>query len=67
MVLREAAAVSGPGWYCGGERWERYEHAAVPGSSEPSGQSQKSSLTRENGMVTEGLDIQVKTSEPAPL
>ena len=57
----------GPGWYCGGDRGERYEHAAVPGSSEPSGQSQKSSLTRENGMVTEGLDMHVKVFESALL
>lgn len=55
--------MSGPGWYCGGDRGERYEQAAVPGSSEPSGQSQKSSLTRENGMVIEGFDMHVKVFE----
>lgn len=34
----------------------------MPGSSEPSGQSQKSSLTREKGMVIEGFEMQVKVS-----
>lgn len=49
---------------CGvrGERGERYEHAAVPGSSDPSGQSQKSSLTCDGGSLMEGLDIHVKLS-----
>lgn len=35
-------------------------HAAVPGSSEPSGQSQKSSFTREKGIWMEGCARQAK-------
>ena len=62
MLFIEAAIVSGPGWYCGGDSGDRYEHAAVPGSSDPSGQSQKSSLTREYGIVMEGLEMHVKVS-----
>jgi hypothetical protein len=46
-VSMDSDQPSGPGWYCGGERGDRYEQAEVPGSSEPSGQSQKSSLTLE--------------------
>jgi len=34
----------------------------VPGSSEPSGQSQKSSLTREIGILIEGEEMHVKVS-----
>lgn len=47
---------------CCGERVERKEQADVPGSSEPSGQSQKSSLTWATGMRIEGLDMHVKVS-----
>jgi hypothetical protein len=36
--------------------------AAVPGSSEPSGQSQKSSLIWEGERVMEGFEMQVKLS-----
>jgi hypothetical protein len=44
----------------GGELGDRAEHAEVPGSSEPSGQSQKSSLTCEASRVMDGLKMQVK-------
>jgi hypothetical protein len=46
-----------------GELREMWEQAAVPGSSLPSGQSQKSSLTAEKGILTEGFEIQVKVVE----
>ena len=45
-----------------GERGDKYEQAAVPGSSDPSGQSQKSSLTRAKGILTEGLEMQVNVT-----
>lgn len=41
-----------------GERSDTEEHAEVPGSSEPSGQSQKSSLTCDRSRVIDGLDMQ---------
>ena len=44
----------------GGERGDRLEQADVPGSSDPSGQSQKSSLTCEKSIVMDGLSIHVK-------
>lgn len=47
---------------CRGERWSSRAHAAVPGSSVPSGQSQELSLTLEAGMVMEGWPIHVKVS-----
>jgi hypothetical protein len=37
----------------------------VPGSSLPSGQSQKSSLTREKGIEMDGLEIHVKVGGEA--
>jgi hypothetical protein len=42
-----------------GERGERYAQADVPGSSLPSGQSQKSSLTAEKGIWIAGCEMQV--------
>ena len=49
----------------GGESGERKEHAEVPGSSDPSGQSQKSSLTRAKGIIREGDEMQVKVLSEA--
>lgn len=46
-----------------GELRDICAQAAVPGSSLPSGQSQKSSLTAEKGIWTEGFEIQVKVGE----
>ena len=46
-----------------GERGERCAQAEVPGSSEPSGQSQKSSFRRAMGSFIEGADIHVKVAE----
>lgn len=43
-----------------GELRERCEQAEVPGSSLPSGQSQKSSFTAEKGIWREGFEMQVK-------
>jgi hypothetical protein len=37
---------------------DKYEHADVPGSSLPSGQSQKSSLTAEKGIWMAGCEMQ---------
>jgi len=45
-----------------GDSGDRYEHAAVPGSSDPSGQSQKSSLSWEIGILMDGFEIHVKLS-----
>ena len=61
----DSASESGPGWYCGGDKGERYEQADVPGSSEPSGQSQKSSLTFEKSMDMEGFEMHVKVLDEA--
>lgn len=47
---------------CGGERGSRFEQAAVPGSSEPSGQSQLLSLTWEGLRTIEGWPMQAKVS-----
>lgn len=47
---------------CEGERASRLEQAAVPGSSEPSGQSQLLSLTWEALRDIEGWPIHVKVS-----
>lgn len=46
-----------------GERGERWAQAEVPGSSDPSEQSQKSSLRREMGNCIDGDEIQLKVSE----
>ena len=46
-----------------GERRERCAQAEVPGSSEPSGQSQKSSFRRSMESCMEGADMHVKVSE----
>ena len=46
-----------------GERGERCAQAEVPGSSEPSGQSQKSSFRRSMESCMEGADMHVKVSE----
>ena len=46
-----------------GERGERCAQAEVPGSSEPSGQSQKSSFRRSMESFMEGVDMHVKVSE----
>lgn len=46
-----------------GERGDRCAQAEVPGSSEPSGQSQKSSFRRAMGRCIEGADMHVKLSE----
>ena len=54
--------VGEPGTGCGGDSAERKLHAAVPGSSLPSGQSQKSSLTLDSDMTTDGVVMQVKVS-----
>lgn len=40
----------------------RYVHAAVPGSSEPSGQSQYSSLSCEVRSLMDGFEMQWKYS-----
>lgn len=48
------------GW--GGESADRCVHAEVPGSSEPSGQSQKSSLIWEVEIDMDGCKMQVKES-----
>lgn len=45
-----------------GDRGEREAQAAVPGSSDPSGQSQKSSLTLATGSLIEGLEMQLNVS-----
>lgn len=45
-----------------GERGERCAQAEVPGSSEPSGQSQKSSLRLAIERCIEGADMHVKLS-----
>jgi len=45
-----------------GERGERWAQAEVPGSSVPSGQSQKSSFRREMGIDIEGEEMQVNVS-----
>jgi hypothetical protein len=47
---------------CGGESADRCVQADVPGSSEPSGQSQKSSLIWEMESVMDGCRMQVKES-----
>lgn len=52
MVFVVPVEDNGSGW--AGERGSRLEQAAVPGSSEPSGQSQLLSLTWEDLMVIEG-------------
>lgn len=54
VPLREA------GSGCGGERGSRLEHADVPGSSEPSGQSQLLSLIWEDLMDMDGCPMHVK-------
>lgn len=51
-----------PGRGCGGERGSRFEQAAVPGSSDPSGQSHESSLTLLAGILWVGFVMQVKVS-----
>jgi hypothetical protein len=50
----------GTGW--SGDKGERNVQALVPGSSEPSGQSQKSSLTAERGRMMEGVEMHWKVS-----
>lgn len=47
---------------CGGDRGSRLAQAAVPGSSDPSGQSHELSLTRDEGIVIEGWAMQVNVS-----
>jgi hypothetical protein len=47
---------------CSGERGSRNAQAAVPGSSEPSGQSQELSLICVDLMVTEGCPMHEKVS-----
>lgn len=54
--------VTEPGRGCSGDKGSRCEHAEVPGSSEPSGQSHELSLTWEERRTTEGLLMQVKVS-----
>lgn len=54
----EPVREAGSGW--GGERGSRLEQAAVPGSSEPSGQSQLLSLIWEALMDMEGWPMHVK-------
>ncbi len=49
-----------PGRGCSGERASMYEQAAVPGSSDPSGQSHELSLTWDASRTMEGLLIQLK-------
>ncbi len=48
-----------PGRGCSGERASRYAQAAVPGSSEPSGQSHELSLTWDAFRVIDGLLMHV--------
>lgn len=60
MVFNSLVATTPREW---GERGERWAQAEVPGSSEPSGQSQKSSLRREMGNCMEGDEIHVNISE----
>lgn len=45
---------------CSGERGSRNAQAAVPGSSEPSGQSHELSLTCDGLRVMDGWPIQAK-------
>lgn len=47
---------------CTGDELSRRAQAAVPGSSEPSGQSHVLSLTREAEMTMEGWAMQAKVS-----
>ena len=49
-----------PGRGCTGDRASMCEQAAVPGSSEPSGQSHELSLTWDGSRVMEGLPMHVK-------
>ena len=44
------------------ESEDKYEQADVPGSSEPSGQSQKLSLTCSKEIWMDGLEMQVNES-----
>lgn len=53
--------VTDPGRGCSGERASRCEQAAVPGSSEPSGQSHELSLIWDGSRVMDGLLMQGKT------
>lgn len=46
-----------------GDREDKCAQAEVPGSSEPSGQSQKSSFRRATGRRIEGEEMQVNVSE----
>lgn len=52
--------VTEPGRGCSGDNGSRFEQAAVPGSSEPSGQSHELSLTCDALRVMEGLPMHVK-------
>jgi hypothetical protein len=49
-----------PGRGCSGERVSMYEQAAVPGSSDPSGQSHELSFNWDASRTMEGLLMQVK-------
>jgi hypothetical protein len=53
-----------PGRGCSGERASMCAQAAVPGSSEPSGQSHELSLTWDDSSVMEGLLMHVKVDLP---
>lgn len=54
-----------PGSGCSGERGSRYAHAAVPGSSEPSGQSHELSLTWLKLNLIAALVMQENSSLPS--
>ena len=58
MVL--VVPVDEPGRGCSGERASRYAQAAVPGSSDPSGQSHELSLTWNDSRTMEGLPMHAK-------
>lgn len=60
VVFVEPVREAGRG--CGGERGSRLAQAAVPGSSEPSGQSQLLSLTWEDLMMIEGWAMHMNVS-----
>lgn len=60
VVLVEPESDAGSGW--GGEWESMYAQAAVPGSSEPSGQSQVLSFTRDFEIEMAGCPMQVNLS-----
>lgn len=54
--------VRDPARGCSGDKGSRCEHAAVPGSSDPSGQSHELSLIWDDSRVMEGLSMHVKVA-----